>query len=96
MAARKAEVHRKTNETDIQLEVFRGNGIRQLATLTRHDIAAASLRRFGAVIVARSRSEVVELASCSVSADQKGASDSSPTYSTFSPQATPVLLDVSR
>ncbi len=34
----------------------------QLSTLARHDIAAASLRRFGAVIVARNRSEVVELA----------------------------------
>ena len=34
----------------------------QLATLTRHDIAETSLRRFGAVIVARSRAEVVDLA----------------------------------
>jgi histidinol dehydrogenase len=34
----------------------------QLSTLTRQDIAAASLRRFGAVIVARNRSEVVALA----------------------------------
>ena len=34
----------------------------QLATLKRRNIAAASLRRYGAVIVARSRAEVVRLA----------------------------------
>jgi histidinol dehydrogenase len=34
----------------------------QLATLTRRDIAAAAVKNFGAVIVARDRAEVVELA----------------------------------
>ena len=34
----------------------------QLATLKRHDIAAASVKNFGAVIVARDRAEVVQLA----------------------------------
>ena len=33
----------------------------QLATLKRHDIAAASVKNFGAVIVARDRAEVVQL-----------------------------------
>ena len=34
----------------------------QLATLKRHDIAAAAVKNFGAVIVARDRAEVTELA----------------------------------
>ena len=34
----------------------------QLATLKRHDIAAAAVKNFGAVIIARDRAEVIQLA----------------------------------